>query len=138
MSFKEKSAWVMFVALICGAFFYADALADYLIEDDDINLIGIVVLYVVIIVVVSIIGHIIAALTFVKEAETPADERDKIISTRANSMSSYILGFGAVSGIIFYLLLGDGDMLFHFVLASLTLSSIAEYGLQIYFYRTGV
>lgn len=138
MSFKEKSAWVMFLALMAGAFFYANALVDYVIEDDDINLISFVVLYVVIIVAVSIVGHIIAAVTSVKEAEAPADERDKIIAARANSMSSYILGFGAITGILQYLLFGDGDVLFHFVLGSLTLAAIAEYGLQIYFYRRGV
>jgi hypothetical protein len=138
MSFKEKSAWVMFVSLISGAFFYAKALVDYVLEDDDINLISIVVLYIVIIVAVSIVGHIFAALTYVKEAETPADERDRKIATRSNSMSSYILGFGAIVGAMQYLLFGDGDVLFHFVLVSLTLSAIAEYGLQIYFYRVGI
>ena len=89
-----------------------------------------------IIVAVSIVGHIGAALVGFNDAKAPEDERDKKISIRANSISSYVLGFGAVSGILHYIVLGNGDLLFHLILISLTLSAIVEYAFRIYLYRT--
>ena len=138
MSYKEKSAWVMCLALMLGALFYGYAVLGMTAQTAHSPLTGIVVIYVLIIVLISIVGHIIAALVSVDEAEAVADERDKLVSVRANSASSHILGLGVITGVLMYLLGGDGDLLFHFALVSLTLSSIAEYALKIYFYRSGV
>ena len=143
MSYKEKSAWVMFVALLLGALFYGNWIYgnwgnESAVSSESSPLIGIVVVYVLIVVLISILGHIIAAIGSTDDAEVEEDERDKLIVIRANSMSSHVLGLGAVSGILMYLLGGDGDFLFHLILGSLTLSAVAEYALRIYFYRWGV
>jgi len=135
MNFKEKSSWVMCVSVLFGGLFYAYALTSNLKSGEAIQLKSITISYLLIIILASIIGHIIAALTGLKEAEAPEDERDKIVSIQSNSMSSYVLGFGVISGMILYLVTGNGDVLFHFILASLTLSTIIEYILRIYFYR---
>jgi len=135
MSFKEKSSWVMCVSVILGALFYAYALTSSLKNGEAIQLKSITIIYILIIVLASIIGHIIAALTKLKEAEAPEDERDKIVSIQSNSMSSYVLGFGVITGMILYLVIGNGDVLFHFILTSLTLSTIIGYIFRIYFYR---
>ena len=136
MNFKEKSSWVMCVSVILGALFYAYALTGSLKNGEAIQLKSITIIYILIIILASIIGHIVAALTKLKEAEAHEDERDEIISIRSNSMSSYVLGLGLFSGMILYLVVGNGDVLFHFILTSLTLSTIIEYILRIYFYRT--
>ena len=94
MSYKEKSAWVMCLALMLGALFYGYAVLGMTAQTAHSPLTGIVVIYVLIIVLISIVGHIIAALVSVDEAEAVADERDKLISVRANSASSHILGLG--------------------------------------------
>jgi len=124
----------MCVSVVSGALFYALALTHNLKHGEVIQLKSITIIYALIIILVSIVGHIIAAVTGVKEAEAPGDERDKVISMRSNSMSSHVLGFGIIIGMILYLVIGDGDVLFHFILASLTLSTIIEYVFRIYFY----
>ena len=136
MSFSEKSSWVMCISLVFGALFYGHALTSTILYDQDIQLMSLAITYTVIIVAVSIVGHIGAALVGFNDAKAPEDERDKKISIRANSISSYVLGFGAVSGILHYIVLGNGDLLFHLILISLTLSAIVEYAFRIYLYRT--
>ncbi len=73
-----------------------------------------------------------------KDADAPSDEREKLIFDRAGHYSSYVLAAGVLVSLGTYLLSGNGDLLFYVVFASLVASHLAEYMLQIIFYRTNV
>ena len=59
-------------------------------------------------------------------------------STAEMLVASYVLGVGVVTSLGVYLLSPRGDLLFYLVFASLMLSNLAEYALQILFYRRAV
>ncbi len=140
MSFKEKSAWVMCLALAIGALFYGYVViaASAGLDQPLPPLLPVFVVYVLILIVVSIIGHVLAAITGLNEASVPGDERDRLIASRASHISSYFLGIGVICALLLYLVSYNGHLLFHGVFASLMLSAICEYAMKIYFYRVFV
>ena len=140
MPFREKSAWIMSVALTAGGLFYflpvvsgwtgSGQLASPLLPQ--------LVAYTVCLVVIAIVGHIVIAALAPKDADASVDEREKLIFDRAGHYSSYVLGVGVLLSLGLYLVFGNGDLLFYVVCASLIASHLAEYLLQILFYRTYV
>jgi hypothetical protein len=89
----------------------------------------------------SIIGSIIIqsilAGTSPKEADAPADERERQLITRSSHLSGLVLGFGCISALFHYLVHRSGDTLFHIILLSLLVSTVVEYALQIFYFRRG-
>ena len=96
------------------------------------------VAYTVCLVTIAIVGHIVITALAPKEADAPVDEREKLIFDRAGHYSSYVLAAGVLVSLGTYLLSANGDLLFYVVFASLVASHLAEYLLQIVFYRTSV
>jgi len=94
-------------------------------------LIPIIVIYVGILVLIAIIGHIGAALTSLDTANAPMDEREAQIVARATSLSDYIMGVGILISLGLYLLNYDGNQLFHLVIGTLMLAQFAQYAVQI-------
>jgi len=140
MPFHEKSAWIMIIALALGGLLYFSAI---LAGSSDAGAlvsprVPLIVLYTVCLTVISVIGHIVIAVLAPKEANAPADERERLIIVRAGHFSSYLLGTGIVLSLVLYLVSGSGDLLFYAVFASLMLGQIAEYVLQVIFYRTSL
>jgi hypothetical protein len=72
-----------------------------------------------------------------READTPADERERLVLARAGNLSGIVLGFGCVAALMNYLVHPNGDLLFHDILLSLLVSTIAESALQIFFFHRG-
>ncbi len=89
----------------------------------------------------SIIGSIviqsILAGSSPREANAPADERERQLLTRASHLSGLVLGAGCISALFHYLVHRSGDTLFHIILLSLLISTVAEYALQIVYFRRG-
>lgn len=131
MSFREKSAWVMGAILAgAGAFYLWVVIGAW--QQLGVTPHPLAVLpAVVLIVVASIVAQVGLALTNFRTANAPADERERPLLDRAGNWSSVILGFGLVSALISYIGHADGNLLFHTAMASLFVSSIAEYGLEI-------
>ena len=96
------------------------------------------VAYTVCLVTIAIVGHIVITALAPREADAPVDEREKLIFDRAGHYSSYVLAAGVLVSLGTYLLSANGDLLFYVVFASLVASHLAEYLLQIVFYRTSV
>ncbi len=139
MSFREKSAWLM------GVFFLI-VLVYYFAQIQPISwrsgtapppfrpavwLAG-----------VSIVGSIIIqswlASANPREANAPADERERQILAQSSHLSGLVLGFGCIAALLNYLAHGSGDLLFHGIILSLIVSSIAENALQIFYFRRGL
>ncbi|QTH63095.1 hypothetical protein J1N51_10105 [Psychrosphaera ytuae] len=139
MSFHEKSAWLMAVILtLCGLSYFQKVFAMSQAAGEVIApSLQMLSSFTVSIVVLAVIGHIVTAAVAPKEANTDPDERERTIFNKAGNLSGYILGFGAVAGLFHFLFKGDGNLLFYIVFASLLVAQIADYALQIFFYRRG-
>ena len=138
MSFREKSAWVMAVLMISAGLYYLDLVLGASRElGAPAPPVGIFVGYVVVVVIASVAAQVGLALSAPKEANAPADERERPLLQRAGNWSGLVLGAGAVTALLYFLQHGDGNLLFHTVLGSLIVSQIAEYVFQIVLLRRG-
>lgn len=137
MSFKEKSAWIMLVALLaCGLFYFAQVTSmSFALGELAPPTIPIVILYTIILVLIAVVGHIVIAIFAAKEANAPSDERELKIFDRAAHRSGYFFAAGVIMSLGLYLVSYDGNSLFYGVFLSLMLAQIAEYAFQIYYYR---
>ena len=138
MSFREKSAWVMALLMTATGlyYFYAVGAASQAIGATAPA--AVVVGFVIWVVIGSIIVQTLLALTSPKEANAPADERERLIQQRAGHWSGIVLATGMVLSLGHYLARGDGNMLFHLAMASLIIAQIAEYALQILLVRRSI
>lgn len=140
MSFREKTAWGMSLVLILAGVWYFRKVAaqsvalGYTSPPDLRFFIG----YVITVVVASITVAVTLSMLSGKEAEAPADEREKLILDKAGHWSGYILAAGVVAGLWHFGWTGDGNLLFHIAFGALMLSQVAEYVLQIALFRRGV
>jgi hypothetical protein len=140
MPFREKTAWVMMTLLTLTGAFYAWEVAGHAMSigwapPPSIKLIFV---YVGLVIIGSIVGMTSIAVVTPKEANAPADERDRIISDKAGNWAGYVLALPALAGALVFWVIQDGNILFHAVIAGLMLSQIAEYAFQIWLYRRGV
>ena len=140
MSFHEKSAWVMGLIMIAGMAFYFRTVAAMSegLEQLAPPVLPLVIVYIVVIVVLSIIGHILIAVSRPSEADDMMDERDKLVAARAGNIAGLVLGIGLISALGGYLINYDGNQLFHAAFGALMVSQIAEYAARIVYYRAGV
>lgn len=140
MSFKEKTAWVMGAIMIVAAGFYFNMVAKASAALGDISppVIGFVIAYVVLVVIMSIVAMIVLTIFNHRDADQPTDEREKQVIDKAGHWSGYVMAIGVVLGLFHYSIHQNGNMLFHIAFGSLMASQIAEYALQIWFYRRGV
>ncbi len=99
MSFREKSAWVMGAIMLATGVFYAQLVAGA----PQAPVIGPLIPYVLAVVVFSIVAQVGLAIASPKEANAPADERERSAIDRAGNWSGMVLGFGVVSAIIMYI-----------------------------------
>ena len=134
MSFREKSAWVMGAIMLATGLWYAQLVA----AAPDAPVIGPLIPYVLAVIVLSIVAQVILAIISPKEADAPADERERIAIDRAGNWSGIVLGFGVVTAVIMYIGGWTPTMLVHAVVGSLILSTVAEYVFQIYLFRRAV
>ena len=140
MSFREKSAWIMSIALLLGGMVYFSTVVSIWFESGQLAspAIPLLVTCTLVICVLAVIGHIVGATLTPKDAHTAVDERERQIFSRAGHYGSVVSGAGVVMSLGGYLLLQSGDLLFHTVLASLMLGQVADYVLQIRYYRTSI
>jgi hypothetical protein len=140
MPFREKTAWAMAAILIGGAAVYINMLvsATRAIGQTAPPFIGFVIGYVVVVVIASSVVMTVLAIATPREADAPADEREKIIADRAGNWSGYVIVVPALGALWHFAANGDGNMLFHLVFLSLMLGQIVEYVFQIILYRRGV
>ncbi|MBQ4833761.1 hypothetical protein J8L70_10950 [Pseudoalteromonas sp. MMG010] len=137
MSLQERSAWIMLIALLFSGVIYMFTLLSLTDELGSLpspsspTLLG----FTFITIAIAIIGHAIIAMMNPKDTNAPTDERGRLISQKAGSISSYILAAGIVCSLSLFLLIQNGSMLFYACFASLIISQISDYILQIYFNR---
>lgn len=139
MSFREKSAWIVFVSVLVVYAAYFGALASALARGAPLELsLGLFILSVVVLVAFQIIGHVAAALSAPREANAPMDERDRIVEMRSAEIALPALGaclFLSLGAIAFG---ADVAGLANLVLLSMVVATLVEYGAKIRLYRATV
>lgn len=133
MPFRERAAWVMSGTLILIGGFYLK-----LVIADGVSPSSAAVPFVLFSIVTAMAVQIALAVMSPREASSPVDERERLVIDKAAHFSSYVLASGAVVGLGMFMVFEDGMRLFHIVLVSLILGQIAEYGAQIFLFRSRV
>lgn len=138
--FREKTAWAMAAILTGGAIFYFRMVVALSAELGRTAppVIGFVIAYVIVIAIVSAILMASLAILSPRDADAPADERERIITDRAAHWSGYVLLVPLLGALWHYSVNQDGNMLFHLAFLSLMIGQISEYIFQIYLFRRGV
>lgn len=138
MSFREKMAWVMAVSLIAAAVAYFVPMwhvvrAGGFIAPASASLGA---LAVGLLVVLSVVGAIVAALTDVQSANAVADERERGIIAAAETVGAFVLGAGVMLIVVLAHMLNEADWVVPALVAALAGSQIIAYLTQIVLYRT--
>lgn len=137
MSFREKSAWITLVTVgICfGVYFGCIAAGG--VSPRGFGAVHLLLLCVTALVVLQIGAHLIAAALAPKDARAPRDERERLITWRAQSLGYYVamvgvLGLGAPAHV------GHPvpDLL-NFALLAVVIAALVVAVAQIVMYRRG-
>jgi hypothetical protein len=137
LSFEERSVWVQLISLllVLGGYF---VVAGQMISAGVTQLVVFAPVFtvaVVLMVVVIVAGHIVAALTSRPEEQ---DERDRLIGWRAESQSSWLVATGVITGITAMVFSVPAVWVAHLLLFSLFLSEIVKLALRLVYYRRGI
>ena len=138
MSFREKSAWLMALLMTAAGLWYFQVVRTASQATGETAPPAVVITFVVLIVIASVVGQTVLALSSRREATAPADERERLVQQRAGNWSGRVLATGAVLSLGHFMAFGDGNMLFHLVMASLIVAQIADYAFQILLVRRRV
>ena len=138
MSFREKSAWITFVLLLAFGIYFGDV-AVHILDPTrpHANYLLLFVLLVVAIVVLEIITHAVIAFRSPREAQTPIDERERLIELRATRPAFYVLLVGAFLSVGTIHMGASTWVLAHCVLLAIWMAELTRYGSQLYHYRRG-
>lgn len=135
ITFKEKSLLIQIVtlSLVFGSYFLG---IDYAITENlPSNSISHFIWLIVVLVVLNILGHILAAVFNKPENE---DERDKLIELKAARIKAFLLAAGIVITILASLDLQNLFITINLLIMFLVISEVAEKSVQIFYYRKGI
>lgn len=136
MSFKERSAWIMVVALLISGIFYFQNVYEAIIATEIVEIrFSVLIVFTIILISAAIVGHTLIAVLNPEETDEASDERDKRVIEKAGHISGMVFGFLSITSLLGYVIFQVGSLLFYGVLGSLIIAQTLEYSLQIYFYR---
>src|SRR5688572_16488811 len=97
MSFQEKSAWVMAVALVVGGALYAAIVAVLSAELGRLAppMIPLIAVYAAVLTAIAAVGHAVVAALAPRDADRALDERERTIEVRAGYRAGYVVATGA-------------------------------------------
>lgn len=137
MSFHEKSAWISLVSIaVVGLVFFLN-IPRTLTPSLGPEMVYSMLICLVALIVIEAVAHTVVAMRAPIDAQSPKDERDRLVELRAMRVAAYVyaaLSMGAVS----LLLVGaNGVALGYAVLLALVIAEIVNYGSRILYYRLG-
>jgi DMSO reductase anchor subunit len=137
MSFREKSTWITFLLVlgVFGIFFFEAGLHLFGPSHQYHNDLMLFLALVIVIVVLEVVLHVIVAARSPKDANTPQDERERLIALKATRPAFYVLMVGAVLAVA-TVHLGRGPVLtLHAVLFAMWIAELTRNGVKLYYYR---
>ena len=138
MSFREKSAWITFALLLAFGIYFGDV-ALHLLDParPHGSYLQLFLLLVVAIVVLEIITHVVLAIRSPREAQTPLDERERLIELRSTRPAFFVLLAGAFLSVGTIHAGANTWVLAHCVLFAIWIAELTRYGSRLYHYRRG-
>jgi hypothetical protein len=138
MSVREISAWITLVT-VAGCFgVYFGSIATGSVSPRGIDTLHLLLLCVAALVVLQITSHAVAAKLTPKDARAPRDERERLITWRAQSLGYYVLMVGVLAlGAPAHFGHPPLDLL-NFALLDVVVAALAVSVAQIVMYRRGV
>lgn len=140
MPMREKRAWfVVLVNLAVYGFYFttlAVALADG--EASHAHFMGLMFKSIVLLVVVLIVLNIAAAAMAPKDAQTPEDEREKLIAWRSSHFAFFVLSAAGALAIMAIYFGVDGFLTANGLFLAMVIAEIARNAMQIYYFRRGM
>lgn len=135
MSFKEKSAWIMFgaMALVYGAYGVSLLRSGTLDQGSPQALLLVVVVF----VAVAVTGHILIAALNPKETDERTDERDTAIALRGDRAAAHVLGAFAL-GVLAFAMIDGAWRIANLMFLGLAAAELTRLAWQIALYRRGV
>ena len=138
MAFREKIDWLSFAVILLGfsAYFW---IFPYGVGDREglAAQAGLLIALAIIFTVVMTIAATLLALMRPRDANAPADERDRNITRRASGIAYYVLIVGLAGCFALAHITRDLVLVLNAVLAAAVVAELVRLGLQIRFYRTG-
>jgi len=144
LSFSEKSVWGSLLGIAIASYlFFPDAINHINEGGQPIGLFGNVIFIVGVLIAVEVVYH---TLVGASSDSTGSDERDALISLKADRNAGYALGFGAfwIVGLVMFADLRadtnalETSMVAIYLLLALTASEVVKLTSQLWYYRTGV
>ena len=144
MSFREKSLWVMLLAMALAAFFYGHAVAYVSHEQFEtvvwramtVNAPMLVMFHigVAVLVAFAIFGHLVIALF---DQRTEEDERDRLIALKGAHVGGIVLAVGVFFA-LWLAVASTGNFWFtQLLLAFWVLAQMSDYAVQLWQHRQG-
>ena len=138
MAFREKIDWLSFAVILLGfsAYFW---IFPYGVGDREglAAQAGLLIALAIIFTIVMPIVATLLALMRPRDANAPADERDRNITRRASGIAYYVLIVGLAGCFALAHITRDLVLVLNAVLAAAVVAELVRLGLQIRFYRTG-
>ncbi|MBR2173954.1 hypothetical protein [Sphingopyxis sp.] len=138
MAFREKIDWLSFAVILLGfsAYFW---IFPYGVGDREglAAQAGLLIALAIIFTIVMTIAATLLALMRPRDANAPADERDRNITRRASGIAYYVLIVGLAGCFALAHITRDLVLVLNAVLAAAVVAELVRLGLQIRFYRTG-
>ena len=139
MAFKEKIAWLSLVGMIVayGVYF---ALAVPLVrrgEGTTLQLIGLLAAVLVAQMIVVILASIALAIHAGRDAQAPADERDRAIARRGAAAAYYVLMVGMITVGCVMPFRDKSWVIINAALFALLVAEVTRYGTIVASYRRG-
>ena len=138
MPFQEKSAIVMTGALVIVYGAYFAIVLQWLANSpvDEIVYQPLMIIAIVPLVILAVVSHIVIALANPKEANT-YDERDRLITLRAEQIGGYVLAVGVFAGLVLAMAEFAHFYIANALLLFWVLAEIADGAWKIVLYRRG-
>ena len=139
MPFREKSAWVMAALMTAaGAIYVWGAVTASRVLGQAAPPLAPLISFIMLVVIGAIVLQVALAILWPREADSPADERERLIQTKAGAWAGWVLTSGVLAGLTHFLVNGDGTVMFHILFVALIVSQVAEYAFAIFLFRRGV
>ena len=140
LTFQEKSYWasLIIMSVVWVNYFVRiqPALNTGTINREET--IGLFIGAVVVLVTLEVVVHIVLAVTNLRTANKPSDERDKSFNSKAGNIAGWVLGFCVVMIAGLAVFKDVSSMLIaNLLLLALVMSKCVDYALALFYYRRG-
>lgn len=138
MTFREKIDWLSFAVILLGfsAYFWVFPYGVGNREGMAAQAGLLIALAIIFTIVITIAATLFASMR-PKEANAPADERDRDITRRASGIAYYVLIVGLAGCFALAHITRDLVLMLNAVLAAAVIAELVRLGLQLRFYRAG-